>query len=103
MKTIATVSTPIASLVNRWQHKTTVETTAVGFSSPESHRRTAAMKRFFHVRMPLRVSYGWATVGASSDAPGSYVSGLLTPLYARPPHLAVGSGLITHIGGQYHG
>src|SRR5690606_3372352 len=77
------------------------ETTRAGFSSPESHwRTTAANARFFYVRTPLHAFYGRALVGASSDAPGSFVSGLLTPPCARPPRLAAGRGSTAHKGGH---
>lgn len=77
------------------------ETTRAGFSSPESDRRTtAALARFFYVRMPLRAFYGRALVGASSDAPASYRAGLLTPPCARPPRLAAGRGFNYPIGGH---
>src|SRR5690606_35547235 len=77
------------------------ETTRAGFGDPESHRRTtAALARFFYVRTPLQAFYGRAVVGASSDAPGSFVSGSPTPPCARPPRLATGCGLTAHNGGH---
>ncbi len=44
----------------------------------------------------VRLFYGRALVGEPRGSPGAYVTGLLTPPYARPPHLAVGRELTTH-------
>lgn len=44
--------------------------------------------------------YGRALVGEPNGSPGAYVTGLLTLPCARPPHLAVGRGLITHVRGR---
>src|SRR5260363_283420 len=53
---------------------------------PESQRRTSRLKRLFHVRIPFaRFFNGRAWVGASSDAPVSFVSGLQTLSCACPP------------------
>src|SRR5260363_319910 len=53
---------------------------------PESQRRTSRLKRLFHVRIPFaRFFNGRAEVGASSDAPVSFVSGLQTLSCACPP------------------
>src|SRR5260364_12946 len=53
---------------------------------PESQRRTSRLKRLFHVRIPFaRFFCVRASVGASSDAPVSFVSGLQTVSCACPP------------------
>ena len=68
------------------------ETTDAGFSSL-NNRSAQPRRAVFLCVSPLRASfYGWAWVGASSDAPVPSVAGLLTPPCARPPHLAVDGG-----------
>jgi hypothetical protein len=67
------------------------KTARIGFGDPESHWRTAASVRFFHVRMPW-FPYGRALVGIPSGMPGSYVSGSPTPPCACPPRLATEGG-----------
>lgn len=77
------------------------KTIATWFSSQTSNRRTTATRRYFYVHTLLRTLYGRAIAGRAHALPGSVLTGLLTLLSARPPHLAVDGGLPIQIGGRH--
>lgn len=85
---------PLAHIQNLRHTKSVAETTATGFSSPNVPRRTnRPMAVFFRpYTMRMCTFFGRAVVGRARALPVPLDAGLLTPLRARPPHLAVGSG-----------
>jgi hypothetical protein len=68
------------------------ETTDAGFDSLNNRSAHAALSGFFVRIAFVHLFYGWASAGASSDAPVPSVAGLSTPPCARPPHLTVDGG-----------
>lgn len=63
-------------------------------------RTTAAIWRYFFVRMPLRAFCGRVLAGVPSGTPVPLDAGSPTPLCTRPPHLAMGRGFNPVQGGH---
>jgi hypothetical protein len=78
-----------------------VETTTTGFGDL-THVSAQPRRAAFLCVLPSRASTinGRAWVGRPSGLPGAYVTGSPTLPCARSPHLAMGSGLTTHVRGR---
>lgn len=86
----------LAALAHLMHTRLVPETTGTGFSSLKSLRRTLRhLADFLRPSHPCAPSMGGRLRGGFG-LPVSVVTGLLTLLSARPPHLAVDGGLPTH-------
>lgn len=91
---------PLTTVNDRRYSELVAETAATGFGDLD-HVSAQPRHAVFLCAMPCRASfYGWAWAGRPSGLPGAYVTGSPTSPCARPPHLAMGSGITAHVRGR---